>query len=123
MEETSEDPPAGEWCTYVAMWDCMPIDQHYKQEVMTESSIRKVYRSRMDSSDVVSVTKVLKLHILERKEQILLQGKFFVFSPESPDFEDCDERTGQLVIKEHTCSPAPFTLAFDSLEKLLKQRC
>jgi hypothetical protein len=64
-----------------------------------------------------------KLHILERKEQILLQGKKFVFSPESPDFEDCDERTGQLVIKEHTCSPAPFTLAFDSLEKLLKQRC
>ena len=34
---------------------------------MTAVSIRKEYRSRLDSSDVVSVTKVLKLHILERK--------------------------------------------------------
>ena len=34
---------------------------------MTAVSIRKDYRSRLDSSDVVSVTKVLKLHILERK--------------------------------------------------------
>jgi hypothetical protein len=32
-----------------------PIDRHYKQEVMTEGSIRKVYRIRMDSLDVVSV--------------------------------------------------------------------
>ena len=47
---------------------------------MTAVSIRKDYQSRLDSSDVVSVTKVLKLHILERKEQILLQGKKFVFS-------------------------------------------
>jgi hypothetical protein len=31
------------------------IDRHYKQEVMTEVSIRKVYRSRMDSLDVVSL--------------------------------------------------------------------
>ena len=34
---------------------------------MTAVSIRKDYLSRLDSSDVVSVTKVLKLHILERK--------------------------------------------------------
>ena len=32
-----------------------PIDRHNKQEVMTEVSIRKVYRSRMDSLDRVSV--------------------------------------------------------------------
>jgi hypothetical protein len=32
-----------------------PIDQHYKQEVMTEASIRKVYRIRMDLLDVVSL--------------------------------------------------------------------
>ena len=32
-----------------------PIDRHYKQEVMTEASIRNVDRSRMDSLDVVSV--------------------------------------------------------------------
>jgi hypothetical protein len=32
-----------------------PIDRHYKHEVMTEVSIRKVYRSRMDSFDIVSV--------------------------------------------------------------------
>jgi hypothetical protein len=31
------------------------IDRHYKQDVMTEVSIRKVYRSRIDSLDVVSV--------------------------------------------------------------------
>ena len=41
---------------------------------MTAVFIRKleVYRSRMDSSDVFSVTKVLKLHILERKPLFLL---------------------------------------------------
>jgi hypothetical protein len=44
-----------------------PIDRHYKQEVMTEASIRKVYRIRMDSLDVVSVTKVLKLHNIGEK--------------------------------------------------------
>ncbi len=48
---------------------------------MTAVSIRKDYRSRLDSPDVVSVNKVLKFHILERKYQISAEEphKFAIF--------------------------------------------
>ena len=45
-----------------------------RSKTLSQQSIRKDYRSMLDSSDVVSVTKVLKLHILERK---LSYFKFF----------------------------------------------
>jgi hypothetical protein len=47
-----------------------PIDRHYKQDVLTEVSIRKVYWIRMDSLDVVSVYQSSEMTNLGKKTPV-----------------------------------------------------
>jgi hypothetical protein len=42
------------------------LSNRLEMYIIPDNLIRKDYRSRLDSSDVVSVTKVMKIHILER---------------------------------------------------------